>query len=50
LRWKKIDNFVSRTAGSEAIFSVLFGHQNAQDTFWLDSSSVDQVPNQLTLD
>ncbi|XP_047085963.1 probable aminodeoxychorismate synthase, chloroplastic isoform X1 [Lolium rigidum] len=42
LRWKKIDNFVSRTAGSEAIFSVLFGHQNAEDTFWLDSSSVDQ--------
>lgn len=42
LRWKKIDNFVSRTAGSEAIFSVLYGHQNAEDTFWLDSSSVDQ--------
>ncbi|CAM0909683.1 unnamed protein product [Alopecurus aequalis] len=42
LRWKKIDNFLSRTSGSEAIFSVLFGHQNAEDTFWLDSSSVDQ--------
>lgn len=42
LRWRKIDNFVSRIAGSEAIFSVLFGHQNAEDTFWLDSSSVDQ--------
>jgi para-aminobenzoate synthetase len=51
LRWKKIDNFLSRTGvGSEDIFSVLFGHQNAEDTFWLDSSSVDQVPNQLTLD
>lgn len=42
LRWKKIDNFLSHTAGSEAIFSALFGHQNAEDTFWLDSSSVDQ--------
>ncbi|KAL5224882.1 hypothetical protein ABZP36_011521 [Zizania latifolia] len=42
LRWKKIDNFLSRTGGSENIFLVLFGHQNAEDTFWLDSSSVDQ--------
>jgi para-aminobenzoate synthetase len=50
LRWRKIDNFISRIAGSEAIFSLLFGHQNAEDTFWLDSSSVDQVLNQLTLD
>uniref|UniRef100_A0ACD5ZBN8 Uncharacterized protein n=1 Tax=Avena sativa TaxID=4498 RepID=A0ACD5ZBN8_AVESA len=42
LTWRKIDNFLSRTGGSEAIFSTLFGHQNAEDTFWLDSSSVDQ--------
>lgn len=42
LRWKRIDNFLSRTSGSEDIFSELFGHQNSEDTFWLDSSSVDQ--------
>ncbi|XP_010227414.1 probable aminodeoxychorismate synthase, chloroplastic isoform X3 [Brachypodium distachyon] len=42
LRWKRIDNFLSHTGGSEDIFSVLFGHQNAEDTFWLDSSSIDQ--------
>ncbi|XP_044956771.1 probable aminodeoxychorismate synthase, chloroplastic isoform X1 [Hordeum vulgare subsp. vulgare] len=42
LRWKRIDNFLSCTGGSEDIFSELFGHQNAEDTFWLDSSSVDQ--------
>uniref|UniRef100_A0A0D9WTR2 aminodeoxychorismate synthase n=1 Tax=Leersia perrieri TaxID=77586 RepID=A0A0D9WTR2_9ORYZ len=42
LRWKKIDNLVSRIGCSENIFSVLFGHHIAEDTFWLDSSSVDQ--------
>uniref|UniRef100_A0A0E0LF72 aminodeoxychorismate synthase n=1 Tax=Oryza punctata TaxID=4537 RepID=A0A0E0LF72_ORYPU len=42
LQWKKIDNFLNRIGGSENIFSLLFGHQNAEDTFWLDSSSVDQ--------
>ncbi|XP_062234234.1 probable aminodeoxychorismate synthase, chloroplastic [Phragmites australis] len=42
LRWKKIDNFLCPTVGSEDIFAVVFGHQNSEDTFWLDSSSVDQ--------
>uniref|UniRef100_A0A0A9A1V8 aminodeoxychorismate synthase n=1 Tax=Arundo donax TaxID=35708 RepID=A0A0A9A1V8_ARUDO len=42
LQWKKIDNFICPTVGSEDIFAVLFGHQNGEDTFWLDSSSVDQ--------
>ncbi|XP_062229714.1 probable aminodeoxychorismate synthase, chloroplastic [Phragmites australis] len=42
LRWKKIDNFLCPTVSSEDIFAVLFGHQNGEDTFWLDSSSVDQ--------
>ncbi|KAF0918828.1 hypothetical protein E2562_026201 [Oryza meyeriana var. granulata] len=42
LRWKKIDNFLNHIGGSENIFSVLFGHHSAEDTFWLDSSSVDQ--------
>ncbi|OEL24674.1 putative aminodeoxychorismate synthase, chloroplastic [Dichanthelium oligosanthes] len=42
LRWKKFDNFLCPTVGSEDIFVVLFGHQSGEDTFWLDSSSVDQ--------
>ncbi|KAL6603247.1 hypothetical protein ACP70R_043608 [Stipagrostis hirtigluma subsp. patula] len=42
LRWKKIDNFICPTVGSDDIFALLFGHQNGEDTFWLDSSSVDQ--------
>ncbi|XP_066375509.1 probable aminodeoxychorismate synthase, chloroplastic [Miscanthus floridulus] len=42
LRWKKIENFLCPTVGSEDIFVVLFGHQSGEDTFWLDSSSVDQ--------
>ncbi|PAN22541.1 hypothetical protein PAHAL_4G026100 [Panicum hallii] len=42
LRWKKIDNFLCPAVGSEDIFAVLFGHQSSEDTFWLDSSSVDQ--------
>ena len=49
LRWKKIENFLCPTVGSEDIFAVLFGHQSGEDTFWLDSSSVDQVCSQLTL-
>ncbi|KAJ1260707.1 hypothetical protein BS78_10G253000 [Paspalum vaginatum] len=42
LRWKKIDNFLCPAVGSEDIFAVLFGHHSGEDTFWLDSSSVDQ--------
>jgi para-aminobenzoate synthetase len=50
LQWKKINNFLCSTVDSEDIFSVLFGHQNGEDTFWLDSSSTDQVLCQLILD
>ncbi|TVU07741.1 hypothetical protein EJB05_41110, partial [Eragrostis curvula] len=42
LRWKKINSLLSPTVDSEDIFAALFGHQNGEDTFWLDSSSVDQ--------
>lgn len=42
LQWKKIDNFLCPSVCSEDIFAVLFGHQSGEDTFWLDSSSVDQ--------
>jgi len=43
LQWKKIDCLVSQVGGSENIFCDLFGDANAQNTFWLDSSSTDQV-------
>lgn len=49
LQWKKIENFVCHTVGSEDIFAVLFGHQSGEDTFWLDSSSVDQVCSKLNI-
>lgn len=43
LQWKKIDNLVSRVGGSANIFYELFGYCNSEETFWLDSSSTDQV-------
>ncbi|KAJ6828851.1 aminodeoxychorismate synthase, chloroplastic [Iris pallida] len=42
LQWKKIDSLVSQFCGPENIFCDLFGKTNADDTFWLDSSSTDQ--------
>ncbi|XP_073006000.1 probable aminodeoxychorismate synthase, chloroplastic isoform X1 [Typha latifolia] len=42
LQWKKLDGFLGQVGGSEIIFSELFGGSNAEDTFWLDSSSTDQ--------
>lgn len=42
MRWKKIDGLASQV-GSENIFCQLFGDERAEDTFWLDSSSKDQV-------
>jgi hypothetical protein len=43
LRWKKLDGLANRINGPGKIFSELFGDNNARDTFWLDSSSTDQV-------
>lgn len=42
LEWKKIDCLISQVGGSQNIFCHLFGDKNAEDTFWLDSSSKDQ--------
>ncbi|PKA51413.1 Anthranilate synthase component I-2, chloroplastic [Apostasia shenzhenica] len=42
LEWKKIDCLASQIGGSPAIFCKLFGDENAENTFWLDSSSADQ--------
>lgn len=43
LRWTKLDGLANRIAGPGKIFSELFGDNDARDTFWLDSSSTDQV-------
>lgn len=43
MQWKKIDGLTSQVGGSENIFCQLFGDEYAEDTFWLDSSSKDQV-------
>lgn len=43
LRWKKIDCLASQVGGSKNIFCDLFGDENAENTFWLDSSCTDQV-------
>lgn len=43
MQWKKIDGLASQVGGSENIFCQLFGDEHAEDTFWLDSSSKDQV-------
>ncbi|KAL0916654.1 hypothetical protein M5K25_014182 [Dendrobium thyrsiflorum] len=42
LQWKKIDCLESQVGGSKNIFCKLFGAMNAENTFWLDSSSTDQ--------
>ncbi|XP_077238476.1 para-aminobenzoate (PABA) synthase family protein [Tasmannia lanceolata] len=42
LQWKKFESLANKVGGSENIFCHLFGHQKGNDTFWLDSSSVDQ--------
>ncbi|XP_058113604.1 aminodeoxychorismate synthase, chloroplastic isoform X2 [Magnolia sinica] len=42
LHWKKFDCLASKVGGSGNIFCELFGSHKAEDTFWLDSSSVDQ--------
>lgn len=42
LQWKKIDCLENQVGGSKNIFCNLFGAENAENTFWLDSSSTDQ--------
>lgn len=42
LHWKKIACLASQVGGSESIFCHLFGDKNAENTFWLDSSSTDK--------
>lgn len=47
LEWRKIDSVVSQIGGSKNIFCDLFGDESAENTFWLDSSSTDQVINKF---
>lgn len=42
LQWKKVDYLACQVGGSENIFCDLFGDENAENTFWLDSSCTDQ--------
>lgn len=43
LQWKKFDCLASEVGGPGNIFWELFGNHKAEDTFWLDSSTTDQV-------
>ncbi|CAN0825474.1 Aminodeoxychorismate synthase, chloroplastic [Linum grandiflorum] len=42
LTWRKFDRYASRIGGSRNIFSELYGELQGQNTFWLDSSSVER--------
>lgn len=42
LRWKKLDSFAKKVGGSRNIFCKLFGDLKAEETFWLDSSSIEK--------
>jgi para-aminobenzoate synthetase len=43
LKWRKFDKLVARVGGARNIFNELFGVCKAENTFWLDSSSVEKV-------
>ncbi|KAL3523437.1 hypothetical protein ACH5RR_016271 [Cinchona calisaya] len=42
LRWRKLASQASRAGGARNIFCKLFGDCKAENTFWLDSSSVEK--------
>lgn len=43
LKWRKFDHLAYQIGGAENIFCELFGHHKAENTFWLDSSSIEKV-------
>ena len=45
LHYKKFEGLARKVGGSGNIFLKLFRDRDANDTFWLDSSSTDQVLN-----
>ncbi|KNA23331.1 hypothetical protein SOVF_025710 isoform B [Spinacia oleracea] len=42
LRWSKLDSLANEVGGARNIFSKLFENCNAEETFWLDSSSIEK--------
>lgn len=42
LKWKKFDHLANQVGGARNIFCELFGRHKAEDTFWLDSSSIEK--------
>lgn len=43
VHWEKLKGFAGTAGGSENIFCGLFGVEAAEDTYWLDSSTREQV-------
>lgn len=43
LKWRKFDRLAAQLGGARNIFCKLFGANKAENTFWLDSSSVEKV-------
>lgn len=43
LKWRKFDHLAGQVGGAKNIFCGLFGHNKAENTFWLDSSSTEKV-------
>ncbi|KAK9668423.1 hypothetical protein RND81_13G059700 [Saponaria officinalis] len=42
LRWKRLDSLANKVGGARNIFCKLFGDCKAEESFWLDSSSVEK--------
>ncbi|KAG8651198.1 hypothetical protein MANES_07G101300v8 [Manihot esculenta] len=42
LKWRKFDRLAAQLGGARNIFCKLFGANKAENTFWLDSSSVEK--------
>ncbi|GMG99387.1 hypothetical protein Nepgr_001227 [Nepenthes gracilis] len=42
LKWRKLDCLASQVGGTRNIFCEMYGECKAEDTFWLDSSSVEK--------
>lgn len=43
LKWKRFKNLAGQVGGAKNIFCELYGHHKAENTFWLDSSSIEKV-------
>lgn len=43
LKWRKFDRLASQVGGAKNVFCKLFGDKKAENTFWLDSSSIEKV-------